>query len=575
MNTYRNHVAAAALLAAAASTTLAHADATVSSPDGRWVATIKDSGGGAGQVTSMKDTSLIAAEQSFVANTVHFVRLGSPLVFDTIETERMENLFTCVRFVAEADNFTAVLVAQNLSGTVAMVNGEMASGPQGGLRVAITFMDAAPTGAGILQTLVKPFVYANLNVDGQMSGNVGAWSPGSPNGHFWQRRNGSASNSERWFVGANIDGVQTMNDSLMLNYLDNGAISLMNQAMTGPADLNSAVSWAEENINDQAYSVAFGLGNAGLFVSSSFGQVAASDLYIKSADNRWRAKVTNTITSAGQFLEVLDQSQTAPADQVAGVASCHGFVGAPNSQSLYYLGSVFDRLHTWIPGSSRRVTEINMVPNQPGVVAIFDGLMVSGEAGGAVGCMTWVDTAGQHPTVTPILYADMDVDGTAYNQGGFESDHFWMTAPASGSGNVRWVRTTSPESWMMSQLGVTFGEMLVNDSLPNTAEPGITDLEWAIRYQSHQLQTYQPYVYGFAIGNPNIEIPSSFCQPTFSFPCPGDMNNDGMVDAADLSILLGNWGPWQPTSPDTDFNNDNMTDAADLGVLLGGWGECS
>lgn len=570
----RPTVRLAALLAASACTTLASADATISSPDGRWVATIEDVGGGAGQVTSMKDTSLVAGEQSFVANTLHFVRMGSPLLFGSMETERMENLFTCVRFVAEADNFTAVLVTENLSGTIAMVNGEMVSGRQGGLRIAITFMDAAPSTTGLLQTVVKPFVYANMNVDGQMLSNVGSWSPGSPNGHFWQRRNGSASNSERWFVGAGIDGVQTMNDSLMLNYLDNGAISLLNQVMTGPADLNSAMSWPEANINNGSYTVTFGLGNVGLFVSPTFGTVAETDLFIRSADTRWLAKVTNTVATAGVFNEVLDQSQPAPGDRVANQISSQAFVGAPDSQTLYHLPSVLDRLHMWIPGSSRRVTEVNVMPTHPGVVVIFDGLMLDGESGGAAGCMTWVDTAGQHPTVTPLLYADMDIDGNGFNQGGFESDHFWMTAPSSPTGNVRWARSTAFESHMLGSLGTVFGEMLVNDSLPNTAESGITDLEWAFRYQSKQLESNVPYVYGFAVGNPNIEIPASFCQPTFSFPCPTDLNNDGTVNAADLSILLGNWGPWQPTSPDTDFNNDNMTDAADLGVLLGGWGEC-
>lgn len=564
----------AGFVGAALSTTLASADATLSSPDGRWVATVKDNGGGAGQLTSMKDTSLIASEQSFVANTVHFVRMGSVIDFAAMTTERMENLFTCVRFVAESDNFSAVLVAQDNSGTVAMVNGEMVSGPQGGLRVAMSFMDASPSRTGANQTLVKPFVYANLNVDGEMSGNVGAWIPGSPNTQFRQQRPASSSHSERWFVGAGIDGLQTMNDSFMLNYLDNGATTLMNQALTGPADLNSAMSWAEENINNGSFTVNFGLGNSGLFVSPTFGTVAQSDLYIRSADTRWRAKVTNTAATAGTFLEILDQSQGAPGDKVAGQITPNAYVGELSSPSLYYLPTVLDRLHMWIPGSSRRVTEVNVMSTHPGVVVIFDGLMMSGEAGGAAGCMTWVDTTGSHPTVSPVMYADMDIDGTGFNQGGFENDHFWMTAPFSPTGNVRWAKSTAFESYMLDQFGVVFNELFGNDSLPNTAFPDPADLEWAFRYEPKQLETNVPFVYGFAIGNPNIEIPETFCDPTASFPCPTDLTGDGATDAADLSILLGNWGAWQPTSPDTDFNNDNVTDAADLSVLLGGWGEC-
>jgi hypothetical protein len=48
----------------------------------------------------------------------------------------------------------------------------------------------------------------------------------------------------------------------------------------------------------------------------------------------------------------------------------------------------------------------------------------------------------------------------------------------------------------------------------------------------------------------------------------GDLNNDGMVDGADLGMLLGGWG--NPGA--TDLNGDGITDGADLGTLLGNWG---
>ncbi len=47
----------------------------------------------------------------------------------------------------------------------------------------------------------------------------------------------------------------------------------------------------------------------------------------------------------------------------------------------------------------------------------------------------------------------------------------------------------------------------------------------------------------------------------------GDLNNDGIVDGADLGILLGGWGQPGPS----DLNNDGTTDGADLGILLGQW----
>ncbi|MBL9119205.1 MAG: hypothetical protein JNL80_04735 [Phycisphaerae bacterium] len=53
--------------------------------------------------------------------------------------------------------------------------------------------------------------------------------------------------------------------------------------------------------------------------------------------------------------------------------------------------------------------------------------------------------------------------------------------------------------------------------------------------------------------------------------CFADANDDGTVDAADLSILLGAWGG---TDDVGDLNQDGTVDAADLAALLGAWGTC-
>ena len=49
------------------------------------------------------------------------------------------------------------------------------------------------------------------------------------------------------------------------------------------------------------------------------------------------------------------------------------------------------------------------------------------------------------------------------------------------------------------------------------------------------------------------------------------MNGDGMVDAADLGLLVGAWGT---ADPNADINGDGDVDAADLGLLIGAWGLC-
>lgn len=51
---------------------------------------------------------------------------------------------------------------------------------------------------------------------------------------------------------------------------------------------------------------------------------------------------------------------------------------------------------------------------------------------------------------------------------------------------------------------------------------------------------------------------------------PGDLNRDGLVDGADLGLLLGAWD--QGAGSPADLNGDNVVDGADLGILLGSWG---
>ena len=56
--------------------------------------------------------------------------------------------------------------------------------------------------------------------------------------------------------------------------------------------------------------------------------------------------------------------------------------------------------------------------------------------------------------------------------------------------------------------------------------------------------------------------------------CPGDLDGDGAVTGADLSILLGGWGSCAGSCA-ADLDGDGDVDGADLATLLGGWGPCS
>ncbi len=74
-------------------------------------------------------------------------------------------------------------------------------------------------------------------------------------------------------------------------------------------------------------------------------------------------------------------------------------------------------------------------------------------------------------------------------------------------------------------------------------------------------------------GNQNLYGDALRTDGTLGPPPPltvfGDLNGDGHVDAADLAILLGSWGPAKGSA--ADLNNDGVVDAADLALLLGAW----
>jgi hypothetical protein len=52
----------------------------------------------------------------------------------------------------------------------------------------------------------------------------------------------------------------------------------------------------------------------------------------------------------------------------------------------------------------------------------------------------------------------------------------------------------------------------------------------------------------------------------------GDINGDGFVDALDIALLLGSWGPCVEACCSADLNDTGEVDSVDLAILLGAWG---
>jgi hypothetical protein len=77
--------------------------------------------------------------------------------------------------------------------------------------------------------------------------------------------------------------------------------------------------------------------------------------------------------------------------------------------------------------------------------------------------------------------------------------------------------------------------------------------------------------YCVGLGSTGCMPPTYECDAPCPAQCPGDVNGDGIVDGADLGLLLGAWGTGDQCA---DLDDSGDVDGADLGLLLGAWGAC-
>lgn len=70
------------------------------------------------------------------------------------------------------------------------------------------------------------------------------------------------------------------------------------------------------------------------------------------------------------------------------------------------------------------------------------------------------------------------------------------------------------------------------------------------------------------LGNTDGGFPA--CAPL----CPGDIDENMIVDGVDLAIVLSRWGTNPKDYPRADTNDDGTVDGADLAQVLGTWGAC-
>lgn len=90
-------------------------------------------------------------------------------------------------------------------------------------------------------------------------------------------------------------------------------------------------------------------------------------------------------------------------------------------------------------------------------------------------------------------------------------------------------------------------------------------------YQSNSTQSSQSPVDTVMM---TTVLQAQFVSGASGAACSTDINRNGLVDGADLAVLLNGWGA-HPLGHRADFNSDRMIDGVDLASLLNNWGACN
>ena len=109
-------------------------------------------------------------------------------------------------------------------------------------------------------------------------------------------------------------------------------------------------------------------------------------------------------------------------------------------------------------------------------------------------------------------------------------------------------------------------------TLPQNAPDGLYLLAFDLTNDDAGLAPSEPYyiVYNYNRTQTEQDEAIQWVRDNLLAPTP-DLNGDGVVDGADLGLLLGAWGACA-ASCEADLNGDGVVDGADLGLLLGAWG---
>ena len=176
-----------------------------------------------------------------------------------------------------------------------------------------------------------------------------------------------------------------------------------------------------------------------------------------------------------------------------------------------------------------------------------------------------------------------------------KSTWFKFTAGATGAYSISLCGSTGDTMLAIGtvcpSVGTTFQTLAYNDDAPLCSSGGTLNLASFIdatnggatgAYAGFPLtqdlvsgQTYY-IVAGSFSATVNVTSTLRIDGPPQAGSCLGDLNDDGVVNGADLGLMLGAWGACSGGTPGClgDLNVDGVVNGADLGLLLGAWGAC-
>jgi hypothetical protein len=160
----------------------------------------------------------------------------------------------------------------------------------------------------------------------------------------------------------------------------------------------------------------------------------------------------------------------------------------------------------------------------------------------------------------------------AQSSGPFSARHYGPVKFTGAGAPALVERRVTGTSWTNQTAGFTFAVTGSGEwSLTGTPVSGY-QYQNGYEYRVTPIRTGSDKLFCSGVsGDPPVaEYTYSF---TVGTACPPDINGDGVVDTADLGLLLGNFGG-SGLSERGDVNNDGNVDTADLGILLTAFGPC-